>query len=509
MKNEIELKFTLPAASVRTLGRLPPVRAATHGRAVSRPVHSVYFDTPALDLNRERVSLRLRRQSGEWLQTLKSAPRLDGGLHLRQETDTPVPAAMLDHAALVDSGVSKVFADAHRLASLRPVFVTDFKRTIRALDLGDGRRAELAVDVGAIRVGDAVVPIHELEIELEAGEPADLVDFALALLEHVELCVEPRSKSARGYALLAAEGPSSHAPSTPALDVADDLPGACRSIVSACLRDLLEAGRGMQDGDDPEFLHQARIAIRRLRLAFATFGEALGTDGRGAAAAFDWLADDFGRARDWDVFVLETLPLIEADLGDHLDSLRLRAWAEGERAAADARAREAIGSKRYTRMVLELTRGLLRDEQEVRPVAEATLPTFTAANLAWRHKDVVRRGRVFADLDVRELHELRKDVKKLRYLAAIFGTLWPKKRVKPYVQSLERLQDILGGVNDAVVVERLLGEWRQAELGSADYEAIGLVRGWLIARMRDRLRRFPAAWSRFEDAKKFWRGSTN
>jgi inorganic triphosphatase YgiF len=507
MTEEIELKFTIPADAAARLGRLPPVRAASHGRVVSRPVHSVYYDTPDLDLDRERVSLRLRRDGSTWLQTVKSTPRLEGGLHQREEIDVAVPAAMLDHAALVGSGVSPVFEDAHRLAGLRPVFETHFRRTTRALDLGDGRQAELAVDVGEIRAGEATAPISELEIELEQGEPADLVDFALALLEHVDLRVEPRSKAERGYALLKNAGPAR--PGRPSVvlfapDVA--VPDAFHRIVTTCVRDLLENGRGMLETQEAEYLHQARVAIRRLRLAFRTFADAIDTTRYAASiATLEWLAEDLGTARDWDVFTLEILPRLSTALEGHAGLERLVAWAETERDKADTLARAVVASKRHTRMVLELTRAMLREPKIAGTDSPATVAAFATRALRRRHRRVVKCGDECASLDAERLHQFRKDIKKLRYLAAFFAPLWPKRRVERYLARLARLQDLLGAVNDAVTVQRMLGRWRQEDLLPGDHETLGLVRGYLLADMRARLAHLPEAWAAFRDTRPFWR----
>jgi len=506
MAAEIELKFTVPTESARTLGRLPPVRASAHGRPVSRTVRSVYYDTPEFDLSREQVSLRLRRDRGAWSQTIKGAPHVAGGLHNREERDTPLAAPRLDHAALVESGLSNVFSDARRLASLRPVFETDFRRTTRELDLGDGRRAELAIDVGAIRAGEVTAPINEVEIELQQGQPTDLVDFALSLLEHTELHIEPRTKAARGYALATGTPAPPRGATVPVLDPNRPVADAFERLVAACVHDLVENGRGMLDDGHPEFLHQARIAIRRLRLVFRTFADTVPAHAfDGALATVDWLAEDLGRARDWDVFVIETLPVVTADLGTHADLRALSTWASRERDLADCQARAAVASKRHTRMVLELTRAMLRSVSSDALMTNATLTDFAADQLSVRHKAVVRQVKRIAELDEEGLHALRKDIKKLRYLAGMFGPLWPKKRVRPYVQELARLQDLLGAVNDAVVVGRLLAQWRNHELTNADYETIGLIRGWLLARMREHIAQFPEAWTRFDGAGKFWR----
>jgi triphosphatase len=504
---EIELKFSIAAEAASRLGRAPPVRAASHGRVLSRAVHSVYFDTPDFALDREQVSLRLRREGAAWMQTVKSTPRLNGGLHQREELDVSVPAAMLDHAALVESGVSPVFEDAHRLAGLKPVFETHFRRTTRALDLGGGRQAELAVDVGEIRAGEARAPISEVELELGQGEPTDLVDFALSLLEHVDLRVEPRSKSERGYALVrSVDGPPRRRPSAIALAPEQSVAQAFHQVVAVCVRDLLENGRGMLESEDAEYLHQARVAIRRLRLSFRTFADAIDcAPFEASLATLAWLAADLGAARDWDVFVLEILPRLGGALAGESDLDALRRWAESERAKADAAARAAVASKRHTRMVLELTRAMLREPTVAPEISSLRLAEFATRKLAARHKRVVRGGDAFAALSAAELHQLRKDIKKLRYLAAFFAPLWPRKRSERYLARLARLQDLLGGVNDAVTVQRMLGRWRQEDLVGAERESLGLVRGYLLADMRARLEGLPDAWAAFRATRKFWR----
>jgi len=504
---EVELKFAITPEAAARLGRLPPVRAVAHGRAVSRALHSVYYDTPEFDLHRERISLRLRQERGEWVQTLKSAPDNAGGLHQRQELDTPVPGRFLNHAALVGSGVSRLFVDAERLTRLEPVFETDFRRTTRLLDLGPGSRAELAVDQGSIRAGERCAPISEIEIELESGVPKDLVDFALTLLDHADLRLEPATKAQRGYALaIGAPPPPAHA-ETPRVGRHMTLGEAFHCIVSECVRHLLENGHGLLRSDDVEYLHQARVAIRRLRLAFRLFRRVLPLEPFGPSlATVGWLAEDLGRARDWDVFVFETLPRVASDLHQDSGLGRLTAWADGERAAANRLAREDVASKRYTRLLLELTGAMLQGQEACEAAAPApSLAVFAADAMKRRHRQLVRRGRDHGSLDAAGLHALRRQIKKLRYTAAFFSSLWPKKPVNAYLSVLADLQTLLGSVNDAVVAERLVGGWRQSELSPGDYETIGLVRGWSQARASAEMVQFRAAWKAFRNVKKFWR----
>jgi hypothetical protein len=112
---EIELKLSISAEDAHKLGRLPAIRRSASGRARTQALHSVYYDTPEFDLRRSGVALRLRRDRGRWIQTLKGACEVQGGLHLRQELDTPVPAQILNYHAL--AGASPVFSDPLRPAA--------------------------------------------------------------------------------------------------------------------------------------------------------------------------------------------------------------------------------------------------------------------------------------------------------------------------------------------------------------------------------------------------------
>src|SRR5690606_8278466 len=83
---------------------------------------------------------------------------------------------------------------------------------------------------------------------------------------------------------------------------------------------------GMQEGSDIEYLHQMRVALRRLRSAFGLFCGKQARTGLAAPAAEDlkWLAAQLGPARDWDVFAGETLAAVGSALPDHAGISALR-----------------------------------------------------------------------------------------------------------------------------------------------------------------------------------------
>jgi inorganic triphosphatase YgiF len=514
---EVELKFAIVPEAAHRLAALPEVKAAASGRAVTRRMRSVYYDTPDQALRARRVGLRLRREGGRWIQSLKSAGTVEGGLHRRDEHETPVPAQLLDFGALAQLGLADLITDPVQRVQLQPLFTCEFTRTARRLVFEAGTEIELCYDRGAIGAGERTEPLSEIELELKSGEPQRLIDFALLLLDRVPLRLEARSKAQRGYALLDARAAAPVKATAPALQDTLSVTAALRDIVFGCVAQLQANEAGVLAGADPEYLHQARVALRRLRSAFSLFRRAF------PRAAYEdvllelrWLGRQLGPARDWDVFVLEMLPRVARAFGDDagMQSLTLRAAAL--RAAAGGQAIEAIASRRCTALLLGLNALFLRqpwlalDDEAAAALRALPLREYVAGVLSRRQRKVMKLGRHHAQLDAAGLHGLRIEIKKLRYAAEFFATLFERKPVRAHTAALADLQELLGTLNDAATVERLCTALREGVGASGNaaepqlLEAIGAVRGWAAATARDHLEQLPPAWKRFRGAETFW-----
>ncbi len=152
-----------------------------------------------------------------------------------------------------------------------------------------------------------------------------------------------------------------------------------------------------------------------------------------------------------------------------------------------AEARQAVGSPRYTRFLLETGAWMARQEWRNQPVNESSVLLFqpitalTDQLIAKRFKKVRKDGKRFAEMTVEQKHQLRIDVKRLRYAIDFFSSLYNPKRVKAFIGHLQKLQDGLGYMNDLAVAEGLIK--RLIETADADsVEAIrhagALVLGW-------------------------------
>ncbi len=511
---EIELKLVGAPQDIARLGRLPFLRAAQRSRAVTRRLHSVYFDTPEHDLARRDMALRLRQIGARWVQTFKCGGAVDAGLHQRHEFEAPAAAQLLNVPALMDTPAADLFRDDSFRARLAPVFVTDFRRTRRIVEVGPGTTAELAVDVGLITVEDRSVPIHEIEIELLQGDPSHLLAFAHALVDALPLRLENASKAERGYALQARREARPARAERPNLDASMSPSEGLQSIVSSCLGQLLANDRGVLESNDPEYIHQARVAIRRLRSAFSLFRPLVPRESMAdLLGRFRELAETFGRARDRDVFLLETLPPVLAAFGDSPPLARLRDHATASASAARDAARQAGSESAYAHLLLDMLERMRARPWESAPRAESdaasaagdaptTMKAFAVQLLQRQYKRVKRRGASADRHDPQSLHALRIEIKKLRYAAEFFAALFPAKAVRRFVAGSAELQDILGRLNDESVTDALL---QSLDLTDAEMShAGGIIRGWTHARAEAGLARFDKAWRAFSRLDRFW-----
>lgn len=506
MTVEIELKLALPPAQVARLKRHALLAEA--GRPLRRQLVSVYFDTPELDLMRAQAALRVRRVGRGWVQTVKIGGGSAGGLHQRPEWETPTAGGAPEPERFDAPAAKDLLTPAH-LARLRPVFETHFWRNAWTLPLAGGGSIEVALDQGEVSGGGRTQPICEVELELKSGQPAALYDLALALAADFDLRPDPVSKAERGYALFqnlhSQPVKAASVGLKPEMHVADAFVAVMQSGLGQFTANLA----GLIHETDPAYLHQARVAVRRLRSALMVFAPALPDPVLvPLREEWRWLMGVLGPARDWDVFATETLPpLMAAMPGQPLTSLARDGTTQ--RGAARAAMTAAVASRRLTRLLLETGRVLLSRpwEQAADRIGlawqSAPATALAEAVLDRRQRQLLRRGRHFARLDAAARHRLRIVAKKQRYAAEFFAGLYPPKAARAYIKNLVALQDGLGALNDIAVTGRLLDDLRGGRAASRAW-ACGLVQGWVESRAHARIAELEAAWRRMKKVRPFW-----
>jgi inorganic triphosphatase YgiF len=497
MTTEVELKLALATENIPALKRHPLLQAA--GTPLRRNLRSVYHDTPKLSLMRHHAALRVRRVGRQWVQTVKIGGGANGGLHQRPEWEVTLPDAT-PNPALFDAPAVRALITAARQAKLLPVFETRFWRTTWQVQWGDAQ-IEVALDQGEVRSGAHSQPICELELELKSGPALALFDLALALAETIPLRPDPVSKAERGYALFLGQlaAPVKAAPA--GLRAAMPVTAAAICAAQSALAQLTGNLAGLLSGCAPEYLHQLRIALRRMdaALRISQHCPALAA----LRAELRWALAATSPARNWDVLAAQTLPALQAQLADDALERLLRA-IEPLRRAAHADLIAAMESARFGQFLLRVGRALLSCGQDKADAGSADTLKRTARDLlAKRQHQLLQRGEGIAVLTAAARHRLRIAAKKQRYLLAFVAEIYPPRASRAYLTALTALQQQLGDLNDLAVAQRCLQALRPRHTW-----ACGLVQGWCAAQTQHLLAQLSIAWDEVGAAKPFWRQHT-
>jgi len=469
MSHETELKLALHANDLPRLLALPLLAAQTPRREHLR---NTYFDTASLALMQQRLAVRERRVGRRTLLTVKTAGHSVGGLSQRGEWEGPTKPGRFDFATLVDDAT--LAQQLTQLApQLVPVFRTDFTRLSWLLTHA-GAQVEVALDQGFIATdgvqGARREPLLELELELKSGPVDALLDLALTLAlgpngeaaQGLWLHPTDRSKAERGLALFLGQAPGPVKTQIPAL-TADQSPRmAFRTVALASLVHLqanvsgwLHAASHPGLVPDPEFVHQARVALRRLRTALQLFGPALPRRfvahwRRQWRATAHALAD----AREWDVLVTESLPRLRADSPGSGSDEALNHWLQTQRQAAHLRAQAALTAPAHALNVLAFTRALLALQDRKRhPPAGGRWAQRAQRPL---RKTLRRKARRVHGRSAARRHALRLALKKYRQAQELLAGLTPPSPGHRSTAPLARGLALLGSLNDLSVAQRLL-----------------------------------------------------
>lgn len=481
MASEIELKLRLSPARIRKL-REHPLLAGTSTR--KRRLFSTYYDTPDGIFRSRGFGLRLRRDdAGEWFMAVKGKPLSPGCLAQRREWEGRTREGAFDFD-LIDDAKVRAFFQSHQ-SRLRSVFTTDFTREVWLVHYA-GACIELAVDRGRISTPDASgaltsanEAICELELELKQGDAVtSLFDLAIELAASVHLHPEASSKADRGFALAGFLNTSPVVAASSAVREAMSLPDAFRTVALSCITHLQLNEAGVHAGEDPEYIHQGRVAIRRLRTALKLFSPALPA---GFQEKYDrrWrkIAECLGMVRDWDVFLGNVMgPLSVAFPG-------ARPVAAADHRAAECRrkawslARRVLGSQEYSRLVLEFSADLFRLESSLgrgrKAVSGGDVHAFAVRQINRYARAVGHRIAGVISSDAARQHELRIRLKRLRYAIDFLSPVLPEKKLRAFQKVFLRLQEGLGRLNDLMVANRLLLEIFPQRGADA------LFRGWI------------------------------
>jgi CHAD domain-containing protein len=437
---------------------LPDLSGVVDGVAVTPPeavrLETVYYDTPDLRLARWGVSLRHRAGEG-W--TLKLPPAAAPGLP---------PGQLLERDELTFQGGSKKPPEAAvaivrayvRKAELVPVArLSTVRRRVRLVDAAGARVAEVVDDEVSVRDGRRVAArFREIEVEVTSQQNGanGIVDpLVLRLRGAGAGAPDPTPKHIRALGPRAMEPPEV-APQpvrsdSPAKDV-------IKSVLAESIATLLRQDPLVRTSGDPEAVHQARVATRKLRSHLRTFGPLLDPEWTDPLRSeLGWLAMGLGAVRDREVLLerlrerTKSLPASDLRSANSLlqilvveiDTLRKKLLTE-------------LDSVRY----IDLLERLVTAAHAPVTLPDADQPAASVLPLLatgpWRRLRSAIRQLPDPPTDP-ELHRIRILAKRARYAAEAVAPV-AGSAAAAFARAAAKLQTVLGEHQDSVTAQAWL-----------------------------------------------------
>ena len=464
MKHTGEREIKLRAAS----GFVLPVSLGDP--IAPRTFSSTYHDTPDHRLANTGFTLRYRAEEGSGAWQLKLP---ENGHRLELE----LPGS----PELVPPHFGDLVSATTRGRPLAPVATLDTSR--KGVMVRDKGRdvAEVVLDrVAVSRSGRKVSQIEELEVELVEGDEQSLRAIEQTLRAAGAEPGDGRPKLARALGLPRWKRKPLRRDASPIRHLTVMLEKQYWAI--------LEHDPGTRLGDDPEHLHQHRVAIRRLRALLRAAKPMLDAAWvKELRAELAWAGGALGDVRDLDVL----LDHLRADAGELPLDRRLAFEAiieaiSARRGEARERMLRTLRSARYLRLLDRLERDLADPPTAI---AEVPLASIVRKELRRLRREVRALGPNPTD---DQLHEVRKTVKHARYAAELAERSCGSEATK-YIVATKQLQDVLGEHQDAHVAEETI-----RGLAADAPPAVAYAAGMVAQRQRERRRQaraeLPAAW---------------
>ena len=503
----VTIELVCPPGALAALGRHPALRGAKDRRPRARALRQTWHDTAEHDLASQ--NLALCESAGVW-----RIERLGLGWPRRPGTPSTILASSINPAGLEEQ-LGRALP-----GPLRPAARFN-GQLLRLNPVIDDTQLECRILRGTV---SAIAPdgTDATERAIGRAEIAGPLVAAIALARQIaaDLPVTPSLITLPQEALLLAGAKLRPLP-TPVLDPAMPTDEALAILTSGLVSTFLMRLGQIETGASAEPVHQARVTLRRLRALMLAFRPVLRDIEAALKPPLADLKEVLGPARDWDVFLSETVdPLARNVDADDAVTDWLKQAAISRRDAAYAVLTEWLRGPAYRDLAwrligLGLGHGwrLAESAPPAQVVAEAPAATvaahaaepatnligpYTLKCLEHRWKKTARPTHELAEMPTPELHGLRIKCKKLRYQAEMFRDVVPGKSGRRLIKRLAYAQETMGLLNDGAVATELVRSLRPVEQGTTDQvlaaEAIGLIRGYGVGHARDSREAVMQAW---------------
>lgn len=432
------------------------------GRVRSVLYEDIYLDTADFRLWRSGAGLRVRHVNGRTVATLKTgrvasniAERIERSEPVQNWRDSSVPVQVPGTA------LRRVLCEAGLPTRVRPIARLTVRRTMWATRWPTGWTAKVCADRVQAIIARRRVAFAELEIESNVGQTE--MSRAIAAvrawtpwpLVHLSKLERACQLAGRPLPQPPPKGPGTLHRNTATTD-------AARQILQAYWAQYLWNLSGAIAGFDPEFLHDLRVAIRRMRATASALETAL------PPAVTQWIRDlrpiaqAAGAVRDLDIMMAWAREPPSRDMPTLQGAYRtIMGVLSRERSRRLHLLRQILTSPAHDRL-RRFARRWFREHAEPESNITAYDVILRGTREAWKAARSAGRA-VDRDAPLKRFHELRISCKILRYRLELLGC-FADVRVRKAIARLAKLQDKLGRLQDlATVRSELTALYQQSD----------------------------------------------
>ena len=508
---EIELKLGLPGPEAES-AVVAFLREEGYGVEALDPVRNLdtYLDTFDWSLMKNYLALRYRFSNGSAMYTLKSVGSIEDGIAKRMEKEIPLDKPADVPALIRVKEIRKLVEGMifpRRL--LEQVQVHTDRRRYRVLS-PEGAEIELAFDTSSFSLRGLHKPrrapkLLEMEAEIRQGPETALGALAALLSGKFHYPPSGASKLEAAIQRFKIAPPSKKPPEKLRVRLDDRLDLVLRKILTDQFRRFRDQLPGLQLDIDTEFVHQARVATRRMRSALRLFrGAAPESPAAYLEGELKWLGGALGEVRDLDVFLLN-LSRFRGQI-KHFPGGKKKAfenWIERHRRGPLKALGQALESPRYRHFERRILQFLERPLPSRPRPPRAMKPLREVAPLLITEKldAVIAQGRaVLAKPKLKQFHLLRIQMKKLRYACEFMGPAYDGA-LDPFIGRTVEVQDCLGELQDTVFtrefVDSLRADWKGKLVDPDLLFILGEIYQLQAEIARERRSQFGGIWERF------------
>lgn len=472
--------------------------------------NDIYLDTFDWLLLKKKLSLRYRTANGKAIYTVKSIGEIEEGIARRRETEIKLAAPVAVPADIPVKQIKELVEGIiYPRKLLEHVQIRTERRRYRVTS-PEGAEIELAFDTSNFSLRGLHRPrraqkLQEMEAEILKGSSTALKSLSSLLLRTFGYSVSTSSKLEVALERLKVSIPSKKPPEELRVRLDDRLDLALRKIIFYQFNWFCEQLPGVLNDIDTEFVHQARVATRRMRSAMKLFHDTIPPGiGDYLGRELKWLGGMFGEVRDLDVFLLnlsrfqiqiERFPAKKKDVFDN--------WIDLHRRTPLKDLLGAVQSPRYANFERRLKR-FVEGPLPGRPRAALALKLISEVApgiIRQKLNAVIKQGHaVVKDPNLKQFHLLRIEMKKLRYACEFMAPAY-NGVLDSFINRTAEIQDCLGEIQDTVFtrefIKFLFDDWKGKLVDPYLIFILGEIYQMQVEIAKQRQESFGKIWERF------------